>query len=68
MLGRSVLPSAVATLTGSNDVVPAGSLVAAAAQQQRRQRSSGSLALMRDDLTYGRISLTCTCVVNSFSR
>ena len=43
MLGRSVLPSAVATLTGSNDVVPAGSLVAAAAEQSssaRRQRQA----------------------------
>ena len=67
MLGRSVLPSAVATLTGSNDVVPAGSLVAAAAAAAAAA-GVGSLALMRDDLTYGRISLTCTCVVNSFSR
>ena len=36
MLACSVLPSAVATLTGSNDVVPAGSLVAAAAARGRR--------------------------------
>ena len=43
MLGRSVLPSAVATLTGSNDVVPAGSMVVAAAAAQRsRQRLVGS--------------------------